>query len=562
MSHPDSIVSSVEAAPLARGFLVPTIGLALAYLFFTTSAFNYQHYGWFSYLLASRILLGVLGLGIAGYLAVSRRAASRLDTMFLTLCLWVQASHGLLEPADSVEFFQFTGVVYLVASLAYRGVFSRWLTTFAPLQWGAILLPMLVKQWQVQHALPAFVDHFSFPIACLFIGTLLTHLSATRFVALEQKVRLQLALATFHARESQALDAMASQVAHDIRSPLVALRVVTNHLSELAEERRVMIRNAITRIEDIVNDLSTRKRRRDTTEHEARDAVLLSDLVALAISEKRQEIAQRQAKVQIESDIDACYGIFVTVPPVAIKRVFSNLMNNAIDAYDRAGTVLVVLRTVDDAAVVEIRDAGKGIPQTLLPRLTQRGVTHGKAGGSGLGLFHARQSIEACGGRLAIESVEGVGTTVRITLPQAPAPAWFAASLEVAAQSTVVVLDDDASVHQVWEQRFANQPVQVVHLRAPQELAAWVTAHHAEAVRYLCDYELIGESATGLDLIARLGIASQAVLVTSHSEEVPIQRRCVELGVPLLPKGLAGGVPIRIEAVLSDVSDAIRAVAL
>ncbi len=63
-------------------------------------------------------------------------------------------------------------------------------------------------------------------------------------------------------------------------------------------------------------------------------------------------------------------------------------------------------------------------------------------------------------------------------------------------------------------------------------------------VLYLFDYELLGQPSDGLTLISQLQIADCAILVTSRYEEPSIRKRCRELGVRLIPKGLAGFVPI------------------
>jgi hypothetical protein len=61
------------------------------------------------------------------------------------------------------------------------------------------------------------------------------------------------------------------------------------------------------------------------------------------------------------------------------------------------------------------------------------------------------------------------------------------------------------------------------------------------------DYEILGDPKTGLDVIELLGIATQSVLVTSRYEEENVLSRCQKLGVKLLPKNLAGFVPITIK---------------
>ena len=63
---------------------------------------------------------------------------------------------------------------------------------------------------------------------------------------------------------------------------------------------------------------------------------------------------------------------------------------------------------------------------------------------------------------------------------------------------------------------------------------------------FLIDYELLGQSQTGLSIIESLEISSNSVLVTSRYEEPDIKKRCNELKIKILPKSLAGFIPIKV----------------
>ena len=81
------------------------------------------------------------------------------------------------------------------------------------------------------------------------------------------------------------------------------------------------------------------------------------------------------------------------------------------------------------------------------------------------------------------------------------------------------------------------------------------------------DYELLGQTRTGLDVIEELQLQKSSILVTSYYEERKIRDRCTNLGVKLLPKGMLGFVPISIkeseayfDAILIDDDRLIRSV--
>jgi hypothetical protein len=241
------------------------------------------------------------------------------------------------------------------------------------------------------------------------------------------------------------------------------------------------------------------------------------------------------------------------IEPIEFKRVLSNLINNAAEAMCDQRKITLTVIEKSEKIEIQCADNGKGIPPEILKKLGQLGKTHGKEGGSGLGLYHAQNSVKKWGGQLKVESELNQGTSVIIGLLKALPPHWFVPELIVPEGSTVVVLDDDSSIHQIWNGRFekilrpAHQVV-LKHCSTSQELVDWVHTQKAPThAIYLVDYELLGDSKTGLDVIEDLGIGDKAILVTSRFEEDSIRIRCEHLGVKLIPKGLAAFVPILIQ---------------
>ncbi len=155
------------------------------------------------------------------------------------------------------------------------------------------------------------------------------------------------------------------------------------------------------------------------------------------------------------------------------------------------------------------------------------------------------------GGRLLF-LLMGLGTTVLIRLPKAVSPSWFLPQLSLFSYSTVIVLDDDSSIHKVWSRRFekirklAPHQISIKHFFTPHEIKSWVgTLFHTHAV-ILIDYELLGFSDPAPGLKLSLSICADSI-VTSRCEESVVFDRCVKLGIRLLPKGMAPYVPVRVE---------------
>jgi len=204
-------------------------------------------------------------------------------------------------------------------------------------------------------------------------------------------------------REIQAeLFRLTSQVAHDIRSPLAALKVISHDLFELSEDKRLILRKAIDRVNDIANTLAYRNFEKKIKEKSSfenpNQVIILSGLIDRAVTEKRIQYRLKLG-VEIQTTIHQdSYGLFVDAEEVELERMFSNLIDNAVEALDERGIIHVQVKYQGKSAFVILTDNGKGIPEHVLQKVGNRGFTFGKESGSGLGLFHAMTQLSKWGG--------------------------------------------------------------------------------------------------------------------------------------------------------------------
>lgn len=385
----------------------------------------------------------------------------------------------------------------------------------------------------------------------------------------KRKIEREYALSV-RAEIGESLASLAAQVAHDIRSPLVALDAALENTSALPEKQRAIVRHSLNRIRDVANSLLERNRRQQGLSGagpagESSEVRLLSSLIDSAVTEKR---IQYGSKPGIAIDFKATkesYGLFAAIQPVEFGRLLSNLVNNAAEALGDKGNVDVrLIDTVDgNGILLTIADNGKGIPPEILAKLGKKGETHGKAGGSGLGLFHARTTAESWGGTLNIDSTPAKGTTVTVKLPKAPAPPSFVSALELVPGRPVIVLDDDLGIHSLWQKKFypvrlGEHNIEVLYFNEPAGLRVWIKGEpdKAKAALYLFDYELSGSNETGLSLAEELGLCSRTILVSGRSEENRIVEACSRLKVRSIPKNMLEFIPVTVgapaQAVLID----------
>lgn len=330
----------------------------------------------------------------------------------------------------------------------------------------------------------------------------------------------------------RALGELAAQVVHDIRSPLVALKSVTAAFQGLDDPQRRLATAAASRIENIANDLLARFTGRDAAELEP--FTFVAPVIDSIIAEKTALLGNR-AQITIRRELPEDLGAArVPISATELSRVLSNLLNNAIEALKgRPGGVMTVsARCASERVRIQVKDGGKEIAPEVLERLRVAGGSYEKAGGTGIGLEHAKAALTRAGGSLDIQSVLGHGTTVTLDMPLARPPRWCAQSIDLSGSRTIVVLDDDPSVHLLWNQRLGEEGV--VSLTDPEQFD--IARFPPEATRYILDYEICGSPVTGLDLIVSHKLGRRAVLVTSYFNEPRLQRLVQESGALMLPK--------------------------
>jgi len=149
---------------------------------------------------------------------------------------------------------------------------------------------------------------------------------------------------------------------------------------------------------------------------------------------------------------------------------------------------------------------------------------------------------------------DGPGRFLRATNgplpPLAQAPQWFVEKISIKPKMQIISLDDDVSIHQIWRERFSqHKNIEQISFTSGEKFKTWFksTENISHHQLFLMDLELLNQSSSGLDIIVELNIAKQSVLVTSHYDEQELRARCEKLGIKLLPKPMAGFVPIQMD---------------
>jgi signal transduction histidine kinase len=216
---------------------------------------------------------------------------------------------------------------------------------------------------------------------------------------------------------------LATQVAHDIRSPLSSLKVVGDLLADVPLEIREMMGHSIARIEQIAAQLLS-AHRQSALQPEPLGVIEVRPVVESIVKEKQFMIQDRPGlKIRVDQN-PKLQRARIMGSGTELGRVLSNLLNNSLEALKDRGNVDVRLLSEDRSEgqelpglIIEIKDDGPGIPPEVLARLGERGLSAGKVSGSGLGLYHAFETVKNWGGTLNVASEVGKGTSIRIQLP-------------------------------------------------------------------------------------------------------------------------------------------------
>jgi len=191
-------------------------------------------------------------------------------------------------------------------------------------------------------------------------------------------------------------------VAHDMRTPLMRLRLAAENAP--AEQRERMAKE-IGEVEALVASFIAFAR-----DDPAEEARVRLDLAALL-----QSIADDHGEHGRNVTFDGAERLIVTGQSLGLKRLFGNLVENALKYGARAH---ISLRSEEGAVVIDVEDDGPGIPADQRETVFEPFVRLNDEGtrGAGLGLAAARSIARAHGGDIAILDTEA-GALVRVTLP-------------------------------------------------------------------------------------------------------------------------------------------------
>lgn len=225
-------------------------------------------------------------------------------------------------------------------------------------------------------------------------------------------------------------DALIGSVSHELHTPLAA---IVGSASILAQSRAVeqdehlsslvrVVRTEADRLNGDIQNLLDATRISNDGIKPRLGWVDLEDIVNGALARKRAALENRSVALSIADDLP-----FVLVDPSMVQSALGQLIDNAAKYSPAEKPISIEAAQEGDAIAIKVADQGEGLApgesDKIFERFYRSPHTAGTVSGSGLGLWIARELIQACGGRVqAFSAGAGRGTMMRIDLPVSTPP--------------------------------------------------------------------------------------------------------------------------------------------
>lgn len=290
------------------------------------------------------------------------------------------------------------------------------------------------------------------------------------------------------ATEDQAITAMAKNVSHDIRSPLMALNSCFERNEWKDSEDSQLMKVSLKRINDIAEDLLIKGR----TSSKALTHMDLN-LVLKGLIKEKKLTHKNKVNIEFRSELQEAT---IEVQESDLLRSLSNLINNAIEALEdrEDGHVILTVFTDKGKNILSISDNGPGFPKSILDKAGREKVVSTKKTGNGMGLMSSWQMLEEMGAEVKIATSTNEGSEIQV---------FFDRHERSKENVDLVLIDDEKINHLSWQKSAKIKNVNLLCFYNGEDLLEYVKIQELkkETPLYL-DVEL--KNSSGIELAYKL----------------------------------------------------------
>ncbi|NLF25732.1 MAG: response regulator [Deltaproteobacteria bacterium] len=222
---------------------------------------------------------------------------------------------------------------------------------------------------------------------------------------------------------------LAHEVAHEIKNPLTAILcsaetlelLIGEQIGEEHQKSLVFIKEYGDNLLRLVSDFLDISRAEAGRINPVPEGVEVEPAVKSILGLLESFAIRKRVSLKFRSDISRIYAF---VDPKHFRQVIFNLVHNAIKFTPEGGFVQVVagLDSVSSYVRISVRDSGVGIPAACIPNIFDpyakyEGDGEDYQSGVGLGLAVCKSLVDLAGGKISLQSLEGVGTEFEVKLP-------------------------------------------------------------------------------------------------------------------------------------------------
>jgi len=220
-----------------------------------------------------------------------------------------------------------------------------------------------------------------------------------------------------HKEKLSLVGEMASSLMHDLRNPVSGIRLSADLINLTSAEGKIPhwcdgIRLQCDRLVAMATELMEFSRGESKL-----------NLAATTTTAFLDQFKNLNESYLDQTNVSICFTAGpadITVDSIRLLRVLQNLVTNAVEALKATPKPIIEIRaSVSDSVFnLAVQDNGPGIPLFIQSRLFEPFVTHGKSGGTGLGMAIVRNIVTAHGGTITFETSPQTGTAILIRIPQ------------------------------------------------------------------------------------------------------------------------------------------------